>query len=255
MTYKFKKALLRNPSKSISSAISSRGLKPNFAKVVDEQNSYIDALINSGLKVHILDAIEEFPDSIFIEDPAIVYENYCVLLRPGTMSRFGESKALESEVKKYFDQVYLVKEGKIEGGDILRINDHFIIGLSNRTDIKGAENLSYVLKKLGATVEISKTPEGVLHFKSDCSLIDEETILLTKLMSKLEIFEKKYRIIEIPEGEEVAANSLRVNSKLLVPKGFNRTYEKLSKNYDLLSLDVSEISKVDAGLSCMSLRW
>ena len=58
MTYKFKKALLRNPSKSISSAISSRGLKPNFAKVVDEQNSYIDALINSGLKVNILDAIE-----------------------------------------------------------------------------------------------------------------------------------------------------------------------------------------------------
>ena len=121
MTYKFKKALLRNPSKSISSAISSRGLKPNFAKVVDEQNSYIDALINSGLKVHILDAIEEFPDSIFIEDPAIVYENYCVLLRPGTMSRFGESKALESEVKKYFDQVYLVKEGKIDARPLNKI--------------------------------------------------------------------------------------------------------------------------------------
>ena len=74
-------------------------------------------------------------------------------------------------------------------------------------------------------------------------------------MSKIEIFEKKYRIIEIPDAEEVAANSLRINKKLLIPSGFNRIQEKLSKDYDLITLDISEVSKVDAGLSCMSLRW
>ena len=74
-------------------------------------------------------------------------------------------------------------------------------------------------------------------------------------MSKIEIFEKKYRIIEIPDGEEVVANSLRLNKKLLIPSGFNRIQEKLSKHYDLITLDISEVSKVDAGLSCMSLRW
>ncbi len=255
MSIKFKKALVRKPSKSISKAISSKSLKPRFAKVFEEHKNYIDALMSTGLHVKILEELNEYPDSIFIEDPAIVYEDVCVLLRPGVKTRLGESKALENEAKKYFEKVFIIKDGKIEGGDVLRINNHFIIGLSERTNKKGAENLSSILKKFGASTEISKTPEGVLHFKSDCSLIDEETILLTKAMSKIEIFGKKYRIIEIPDGEEVAANSLRINKKLLIPSGFNRIQEKLSKHYDLITLDISEVSKVDAGLSCMSLRW
>ena len=72
---------------------------------------------------------------------------------------------------------------------------------------------------------------------------------------KLNIFNKKYNLIEIPDGEEIVANSLRINDNLLIPKGFKKTQELLSKNYNLKLLDVGEISKVDAGLSCMSLRW
>ena len=108
---------------------------------------------------------------------------------------------------------------------------------------------------MGASVEISSTPKDILHFKTHCSLIDNDTILLTKKMKRLNIFIQKYNLIEVPEGEEIAANSLRINDYLLIPKGFKKTADLLSKNYNLILLEVSEITKVDAGLSCMSIRW
>jgi dimethylargininase len=75
------------------------------------------------------------------------------------------------------------------------------------------------------------------------------------MKKKLNIFKKKYNIIEVPEGEEIAANSIRINNHLLIPEGFKKTEDLLSKNYNLILLKVCEISKVDAGLSCMSIRW
>ena len=144
---------------------------------------------------------------------------------------------------------------KIKSLLIIRINENFIIGLSERTDIVGAEELAGLLKSLGANVEITKTPKGVLHFKSDCSLLDNETILQTEKMSSTQFFNKKFSTIVVPKGEEIAANSLRINENLLVPKGFRKTHDLLSKTYNLKIVDVEEISKVDAGLSCMSLRW
>ena len=255
MSYNFKKALVRKPGKSISNAISSMGLTPNYKIVIKEHDNYIKVLKDSGVNVTSLDPLEDFPDSIFVEDPGLIFQNFCIVLRPGTKSRFGEKNIFELEAKDRFDKVFLLSKGIVEGGDVLRINDHFIIGLSDRTDKYGAEDLAAKLIYLGATAEISKTPEGILHFKSDCSLLDNETILLTKRMSKTSFFSKKYRTIEVPKGEETVANSLRINNYLLIPLGFKKTQELLSKNYNLKLLDVSEVSKVDAGLSCMSLRW
>lgn len=255
MIYKFKNALIRKPSVSITNAISSNNIKPNYQKIFDEHRQYAESLISLKINVHSLDALENFPDSIFVEDPALAYDNNFILLRPGTQSRFGETADLSKNIKNYFKKILFTENGKVEGGDILRINNHFIIGLSDRTNKEGAENLSYILKSLGASVEISSTPKDILHFKSDCSLIDENTILLTKRMNKLDIFNKKYNLIEVPEGEEIAANSLRINKHLLIAKGYKKTEELLSKNYSLILLEVSEITKVDAGLSCMSIRW
>ena len=94
-----------------------------------------------------------------------------------------------------------------------------------------------------------------LHFKSECSLIDDDIILVSNKMANVEYLKSNYKLIELPIGEEGAANSLRINDKLLVPDGFNKADEILSKNFDIIKIKVNEISKVDAGLSCMSLRW
>ena len=255
MAYNFKNALVRTPCKSISNALSSIGEKPDFEKVIAEHNDYKIQLERSDIKIITLDALEDYPDSVFVEDPAITFQDFCIILRPGAPSRFGEHEVFRNEAKNIFEEVFEVDNGKIEGGDILRINDRFIIGLSERTNKEGADELEKILLHLGAKVTITNTPNGVLHFKSDCSLLDDETILQTKKMSLTGFFENHFKVINVPEGEELAANSLRVNKHLLVPKGFEKTYELLSKSYDIKLANVNEISKVDAGLSCMSLRW
>ena len=255
MSYNFKNTLVRKPGKSISKAISSMGLVPKYEIVIKEHENYIKTLKNSGVNVISLAPLEDFPDSIFVEDPALTFLDFCIILRPGADTRFGEREVFESEAKQYFEKVFSLDNGTVEGGDVLRINNHFIIGLSDRTNKYGAEDLAKKLIYLGATVEISKTPKGILHFKSECSLLDDETIFLTRRMSETKFFSKNYRTVEVPIGEEIAANSLRVNENLIIPRGFNKTQELLSKNYNIKLLDVNEISKVDAGLSCMSIRW
>ena len=146
-----------------------------------------------------------------------------------------KKKIISKEIKKYFDNLIFIKNGFVEGGDILNINDHFIIGLSNRTNKLGAENLSNILNSLGASVSICETPKSVLHFKSECSLIDDDVILVSSKMAKLEYLKSNYNLIELPIGEEGAANSLRINDKLLVPEGFIKANEILSKNYNIIN--------------------
>ena len=166
-----------------------------------------------------------------------------------------EKKIISNEIKGYFENIYFIDNGFIEGGDILNINNHFIIGLSDRTNKLGAENLSRILISLGASVSICETPKNILHFKSECSLIDNDVILVSSKMAKLEYLKSNYNLIELPTGEEGAANSLRINDKLLIPDGYIKADQILSKNFDIIKIKVEEISKVDAGLSCMSLRW
>ena len=255
MTYNFKNAIIRKPNKSIQNGLSSKNLHPQYEIIVEEHTNYVKAINDAGLKINLLEPLEEYPDSIFVEDPAITYKSNIIILNPADPSRNGEKNIIENEVKHLFDKILFVENGFIEGGDILNINNHFIIGLSNRTNILGAQNLSNILKNLGATVEICKTPNGILHFKSECSVLDNETILVSNKMAQLDYLKSNYNLIELPIGEEGASNSLRINDKLLLPDGFVQAEEILSKNYNILKINVSEIAKVDAGLSCMSLRW
>ena len=255
MTYKFTNAIVRKPNKSIHNALSSHYLHPSYKKILEIHNNYITSIEEAGLNIIILDSLEQHPDSIFVEDPALIFKNNIIILNPSNLTRNGEAKIIKNEISKYFENVLVVENGTIEGGDILNINNHFIIGLSNRTNKQGAENLSNILISLGATVEVCQTPKDILHFKSECSLLDDDIILVSNRMSKLDYLKKNYNLIELPLGEENAANCIRINNKLLIPDGFNKTKEILSKSFNIIKINIDEISKVDAGLSCMSLRW
>ena len=255
MTNSFKNAIIRQPNKSIQNGLSSQNLHPQYEIVLEEHSNYIKAMEEAGLKINLLEPLEEYPDSIFVEDPALTYKSNVIILNPFDPSRNGEKDLIKKEIKHLFDNMLFVEDGYVEGGDILNIKNHFIIGLSNRTNILGAKNLSIILQKLGATVEICKTPDDILHFKSECSILDDDTILVSKKMAQLDYLRSNYHLIELPEGEEGAANSLRVNDKLLLPYGFTTAEKMLSKKYDIIKVKVDEIAKVDAGLSCMSLRW
>lgn len=255
--YHFTNAIVRRPAKSVTGGLRAvdRGA-PTYDGVVAEHDAYIAALHAAGVEVTVLPAIEAFPDSIFVEDPALVFTEGAILMRPGAPTRLNEVREIAPVLGDMFETVIeLPSPGHAEGGDILTTSKSVMIGLSDRTDPEGAKALQTCLQKLGRESRIVKTPPGVLHFKTDCSLLDEETILSTKRLAASGVFEG-FETVIIPDGEEAAANALRVNDVVMVGADFPRTIEMLDKHgYDVVPLATSQIGKIDAGLSCMSLRW
>lgn len=252
----FDRALVRAPAPSVVSGLRAvdRG-NPTFEGVRREFDAYVAALEESGVTVETLPALDEFPDSIFVEDPALVFIEGAILLRSGTSSREGEAAAIAPDLRRRFQRVLELREGCAEGGDILTTAGVVLIGLSARTNPIGAEALLVLLDQLGKRGQIVATPPGVLHFKTDCSLLDDETVLSTSRLNASGVF-AGLRVILTPDGEEAAANSLRVNDRVLVGHDFPRTAERLTDaGYRVCPLPNEQIARLDAGFSCMSLRW
>jgi dimethylargininase len=254
--YRFNAAIVRRPARSVVNGLRAddRG-DPSFAGVAAEHAAYVTALEKAGVRVTVLPALEAFPDSVFVEDPALVFTEGAILLRPGAETRAGEVEHMAPILADHFDRVLGLDAGFADGGDILTTPDRVMIGLSARTNLAGAKALQSALAQLGRKSEIVTTPKDVLHFKTDCSLLDEGRILSTTRLAASGVF-SNFRIITVPEGEEAAANALRVNGVVFVGADYPRTIEKLHKEgFNVVTLKTTEIGKVDAGLSCMSLRW
>ena len=255
--YRFDSFIVRTPSSSVVNGLRAddRG-NPTHAGVLAEHAAYIHAVSLAGVEVTVLPPLDAFPDSIFVEDPALTFTEGAILLRPGTETRVKETAEIEPTLRAMFETVLeLPAGGFADGGDVLTTRESVMIGLSARTDKVGAEALQACLAKLGRKSEIVATPEGVLHFKTDCSLLDDETVLSTARLAKSGAFDRFKQVI-IPEGEEPAANALRVNDVVMVGSDFPRTIEMLDKlGYKVVPMKTTEIGKIDAGLSCMSLRW
>jgi dimethylargininase len=251
----FDRAIARRPSRSVVDGLSAAaGPKPSYDGIVREHAAYIAALNEAGLQVDLLDPLEPFPDSIFVEDTALVFTGAAISLRPGALTRSGEVAEMLPALRRRFDRVLELNEGRVDGGDVLTTPSTVFIGRSARTDAQGAAALTKLLAKLGISGITVRTPPGVLHLKSDCALIDEETILMTARLAASNPF-PGFRTLIVPEGEEPAANALRLNDRILAGEAFPRTRERLARQAKVVTLPTTEIAKIDAGLSCMSLRW
>jgi dimethylargininase len=255
--YYFNSAIVRKPAISVVNGLRSidQG-DPDYDGIRAEHEAYVTALESIGMDVTVLPELKAFPDSIFVEDPALVFTEGAVLLRPGAPTRQGETAEISPILHDLFDNVLeLSQPGHIDGGDVLVTSTSVMIGLSARTDRAGATSLIECLKTIGYKGEIVNTPEGVLHLKTECSLLDEETILVTRRIEQSGIFDG-FRKIVLPNGEEPAANVIRINESLLVSSNYPRTIDLLDQNgYFVVPIKTKEIQKIDAGLSCMSLRW
>jgi dimethylargininase len=228
---------------------------PAYGEVLEEHRAYVQALDAAGLRVEVLPALPDFPDSLFVEDPAFVLSEAAIVLRPGAPSRLAEAAELQPELQQRFPRVEQVAEGAVDGGDILVLPDRILVGLSNRTDRSGAAAFARLMDMLGREVAVVETPAGVLHLKTGCALLDEETVLAIPALARSAMFEG-FDVVVTPEGEEAAANALRLNDHLLISAAFERTADLLSaRAFDIVALPTAGIRKIDAGLSCMSLRW
>ena len=255
--FDFTHAIVREPSRSVVNGLrEDASATPDFEKIAAEHHAYVSVLGDLGLAVDVLPALEGFPDSVFVEDPAFVLPEGAILLRPGAPSRVGEREEMRDVLKRHFGQVLELGENEYaDGGDILVTPQTIYIGLSQRTTRAGAEAFRDKLKALGREARIAQTPAGTLHFKTASSLLDETTILCTAAMAQSGVFEG-FRLIVTPAGEEAAANALRINGTILLGDRFPRTAELIrTLGLSVKTLTVTEIAKLDAGLSCMSLRW
>ncbi|MEE2774660.1 MAG: arginine deiminase family protein [Pseudomonadota bacterium] len=254
MFYDFSNAIVRQPCRRVSDGLREGVEKPRYGYVKAEHQNYVELLKALGLKVYELRPDDNFPDSMFVEDPAFTLANFAVLLNPGAETREGEKDLIKDTLKELFSTFLTVDEGTVEGGDVLILEKEVLIGLSSRTNFDGASALQAILRDQGYESRIVETPKNVLHLKSECSALDEETILATPRIAFCGLF-NQYNVILTHKNEFVAANSLRINDKLLVPNSCPHTADQLSKRFDIEFVKVSEVAKIDAGLSCMSLRW
>src|SRR5512146_2903415 len=171
--FDFTQAIVRIPARSVVNGLREDATAmPDFEKIAAEHRTYISALRDLGLTVDMLPPLEAFPDSIFVEDPALVFPEGAILLRPGAPSRLGERDSMREALRRHFDAVTELAEGEYaDGGDVLVTPAIIFIGLSKRTDRAGAESLRAKLGALGRDARIVETPAGVLHFKTASSLL------------------------------------------------------------------------------------
>lgn len=254
--FDFDHAIVRTPARSVTFGLrAGSGPDPDYEGVRAEHTAYVRALLAAGLQVEILPPLEAFPDSVFVEDPALVFPEAAILLRPGAPSRAGEAAELRQVLERRFPRVLDLTEGFADGGDILVTPGEVLIGLSSRTDRAGAEALAHLLDGLGRGSRVVQPPEGVLHLKTACSLVDETTAIATPLLAASGVLEG-LELIVTPPGEEAAANALRINEVVLLGAAFTATRALIeARGVQVVALEVDEIGRIDAGLSCMSLRW
>ncbi|HMJ93766.1 MAG TPA: arginine deiminase family protein [Allosphingosinicella sp.] len=254
--FDFTDAIVRLPADSAVDGLrAGNGPAPSLDGIRAEHDSYVEALRRIGLDVDILPPLDRHPDSMFVEDPALVFPEGAILLRPGAPSRRDEAALLEPVLRQRFEALLALDEGSADGGDVLVTPARVYIGCSNRTDEAGARALARSLGKIGRDTRIVATPPGTLHLKSDSALLGEDAVLATPALAASGAFEG-FEILITPEGEESGANLVRIGRSVLVGAAFRRTIDLIAgRGLTPVPLDTTEIAKVDAGLSCMSLRW
>ena len=216
----------------------------------------MDALRGAGVDLTIMDPLEAFPDSVFVEDVALCIAGVAIVLRPGARSRFGEREPARAALARHFGTVVdLDSDGFVDGGDLLITDREVFAGLSSRTDERGVNALERLLAGLGIRLRRVRTPTAVLHLKTGCALLDAGTVISTTALAATGCF-AGYRIVECPLGEEPAANLIRVNDVVLLSEGYPLTAKRLeSEGFRVETVPTAEAAKLDGGLSCMSLRW
>jgi dimethylargininase len=256
-SYLFSHAIVREPGKSVAEGLRDMDEgDPLYDAFSKEHQSYVATLKSTGVTVIECDALEEFPDSVFVEDPALYVGGAAIILRPGAETRFGERDAAREVLSTALDRIIdLPAGGSVDGGDILVTEREVLAGLSARTNEAGLKLLEPIVNDLGMPLRMVVTPPEILHFKTECGLLDAETLFSTVALANTGCFDG-YKVIECPVGEEAAANLIRFNDLVLVSAGFPKTAELLrSHGYSVVEQPTFEAAKIDGGLSCMSLRF
>ncbi|KZE39048.1 N(G),N(G)-dimethylarginine dimethylaminohydrolase [Bhargavaea cecembensis] len=253
---RFQNVIVKAPARSYVDGLTTSDLgKPDYEKVVEQHKAYVEALKSCDVEATELPADEQYPDSVFVEDPAVLTPEFAVIANPGAESRNGETAAIEEALKKFYDKFYHIEApGYLDGGDVLQADDHFYIGLSERTNEEGARQLKEILEKEGYKADILPLQE-FFHLKTGIAYLGDNNMVVAGEFIDHPAFAEYNRIV-IGKEDEYSANCIKVNDTVIIPSGYPETKRKIEKaGYRTLELDMSEVQKQDGGLSCLSLRF
>ncbi|MEO6392280.1 MAG: arginine deiminase family protein [Pyrinomonadaceae bacterium] len=259
MGNQFTRAIVCPPGATFADGLTTVSLgTPILEKAIEQHRAYCKALEAAGLEIIALTPDAEYPDSTFVEDTAVLTPSWAVITRPGALSRAGEVARMTQVLSNYYQKHDVIEPpGTLDGGDICEIEDRFLVGLSDRTNEEGARQLDQFLlaHDRAANIVDIRAVEGILHLKSGVTYIgDNRLLVIRSLADKIE--PQGRELVIVPEGEEYAANCIRVNDQLLMPAGFPKLRRILNDlNYSTVELETSEFQKMDGGLSCLSLRF
>jgi dimethylargininase len=261
-------ALVRPPGASFAQAISSSHAVIDVALAQAQHAEYRQALAEAGVQVEILSPDERYPDSCFMQDPAMVIAGRAIINRPGAASRLGEQEALAELLAARFPTTRVVPPGTLEGGDVLILPDRVVVGRSDRTNRAGIAQLVVALADLTSDLtglaNLSGLPglpvleapvEGYLHLLSavthlgDGMLLAVEDFVLPPVLAG-------FPVLRVPTAESYACNALGIGDKVILPAGYPRTAAALKAHgFNVLLIPTTEFAKADGGVTCLSLVW
>ena len=258
----FKHAIVKKPCKALIEGISTAqftevGETPIYEKAVEQHAKYAETLKSLGAEVLVLDADERYPDSVFTEDPAVVMEECAVITNPARESRNGEKEEILPAIKRFYgdDQIFFIEApGTMEGGDVMLVDKHFYVGMSDRTNEEAARQFNEIVTKFGYTSSTVPVTEG-LHLKDFAVYLSNNDLLVTEIMDKEPAFKDFNRYV-IPTEELYAINSLYFNGTVIVPEGYPKTKKLIEDlGYPVVTVNNDEVKKIDGSLTCLSLRF
>jgi dimethylargininase len=245
-------ALVRPPGRSFANAISSTGAAIDVDLALRQHDLYCQALREAGVDVEPLPADERFPDSCFMQDPCLVIAGKAIIARPGASSRRGEEQLVAPTLEKRFPTFRIAAPGTLEGGDVLVLPGRVYVGLSDRSNPAGIEQLRAVL----APLPVAALPvQGLLHLLSGITYLGGDTLLAVEaFVDRPEL--RGMRVLCVPQDEAYACNALGLGDAVIVPAGYERTAAMLSDHgFRVLAVPVSEYTKADGGVTCLSLIY
>ena len=257
---RYTQAIVRPPGSNYAHGQTSSSAlgAPVMAMALAQHQAYCAALRGCGLELTVLDVDDGYPDSTFVEDVAVIAERVAVATRPGAPSRAGEVASMLGVLRALGREVESIEApGTVDGGDICQADEHFLIGVSSRTNDHGARQVAAILERHGyrASLVDVRGVHGLLHLKSGLSYLGEGRLVVAPQVphdGALAEFER----IELAAGESYAANTLCINDRVLVAAGFPGLVAALAvRKLTVQSLEMSEFRKMDGALTCLSLRF
>jgi dimethylargininase len=250
-------ALCRAVSPAIADCeLSFIGREPiNVAMAHLQHIDYIAGLQGLGVQVVELPAEPTLPDSVFVEDTVLLFDELAVMTRPGAASRRAEVASIEAAFSKYRELIaHIAEPGTLDGGDVLRVGKRVFVGLSKRSNQAAIDQLTEILTPYGYSVT-AVPMHDCLHLKSAVTALSDDTVLINPDWVDVSYF-SGYRQMSVAQSEPHAANVVRIGDAILMPSSFPATQALIqAAGFTVHTVDVSELQKAEGAVTCCSVLF